>query len=99
MTRRVRRSPEAARAHILETAARRLQQFGVKGLSIKEVAADAGINHGTVLHHFGNADGMREALLQSMTGDLIDQMSAIMDSGAPTDELIVALFELLSSSG
>ena len=56
---RIRRNPEEARALILAAAGKRLEEHGLRGLNIKDVADDSGIKHGTLLHHFGSAEGMR----------------------------------------
>jgi len=96
---RTRRSPAQAKAEILQVAADRLGKHGLRGLNIKDIAEEAGMNHGTLLHHFGSAEEMRSELLEIMTADLISRMIQIMDSGAQPGELIQALFELLSTSG
>ncbi|MFT4854420.1 MAG: AcrR family transcriptional regulator [Cyclobacteriaceae bacterium] len=96
---RVRRSPEEARRLILDTAGKRLAEFGIKGLNIKDIAADSGINHGTLLHHFGSAEGMRNALLVKLSEELINEMSMILTSGAPPAQLFMELFRLMSQTG
>jgi AcrR family transcriptional regulator len=96
---RVRRTPEEAKQLILEAAQQRLIEFGIRGLTIKDVAADTNINHGTLLHHFGSAEGMRIALLSKMTGELIEDMSKLLASEPTTGGSIVRLFELMNSTG
>src|SRR6478736_553059 len=59
---RVRRDAETARAAILEATEKRLVHVGPSGIRLQEVAADAGVSHPTVLHHFGS----REALVQAV---------------------------------
>jgi AcrR family transcriptional regulator len=96
---RVRRSPKEARRLILETAGKRLAELGNKGLNIKDTAADSGINHGTLLHHFGSAEGMRNALLVKLSEEHINEMSIILTSGAPPVQRFMALFRLMSQTG
>jgi len=96
---RVRRSPEEARSLILDTAGKRLAEHGIRGLNIKDIAADSGINHGTLLHHFGSAEGMRNALLVKLSEELINEMSMILTSGAPPEQLFIELFRLMSQTG
>ena len=84
---------------ILDAAALRLEKYGIRGLNIKDVAKDAGINHGTLLHHFGSADKMRVALLMRMSENLVADMAEILNSGSSTETLIVELFRLMSQSG
>lgn len=96
---RIRRTPEQARTVILQAATMRLEKYGIRGLNIKDVAKDTGINHGTLLHHFGSADGMRAALLTNLSEQLIDDMAKILNSGVEPNQLIVELFRLMSHSG
>ena len=70
-SKRVRRSPEAARQLILSTAADRLANMGLTGLNISGVAEAAGMSHATVIHHFGSTTAMRQALLSYMTTALL----------------------------
>ena len=84
---------------ILVIAGKRLETHGIRGLNIKDIAQDAGINHGTLLHHFGSAEGMRTALLTNLTAALIADMSAILNSDAPADTIFMELFRLMSQSG
>jgi AcrR family transcriptional regulator len=96
---RKRRSPQEARELILNAAQSRLSAFGVRGLTIKDVAADTDINHGTLLHHFGSAEGMRIALLTRMTNSLTADMSLILESNPGPESSIEALFDLMSKTG
>lgn len=96
---RVRRTPEEARKIILDVAAIRLSEHGLKGLNIKDIAEDAGINHGTVLHHFGSADQMRTSLLNQMTRQLVNEMSRILNDHSSTQSVFEALFHMMSQSG
>ena len=68
---RRRRTPEQARAAILEVARQRLGEHGLDGLNVVDVARDTGISHATLIHHFGTADGMRSALVSHMTSQLL----------------------------
>jgi AcrR family transcriptional regulator len=61
--RRVRRTAEAARAAILAAAQRRLLAAGPDGLRLQEIAADVGISHPAILHHFGSREGLVEAVV------------------------------------
>lgn len=98
---RVRRTPEQARRLILDTAAQRLAQRGLKGLHVQDVARDAGISHATLLHHFGSADGMQRALMGDMTTRLVEEVVAALEDQAVDDEVAVvrALFETLAKGG
>lgn len=96
---RIRRTPEEAKALILEVAASRLAEMGLEGLNIAGVARAAGMSHATVIHHFGSTAAMREALLQKMTQELLaDVMSALAHHESPA-RVLDRLFDMLSRDG
>src|SRR5688572_20963460 len=65
-----RRSADEAQRVILDAAEQRLAQVGPAGLRLQEVAADAGIAHPTILHHFGSREGLIHAVVQRALGAL-----------------------------
>jgi len=50
------------RAAIMDAVEKRLQEVGPVGIRLQDVAADVGVSHPTVLHHFGS----REELLRQI---------------------------------
>jgi AcrR family transcriptional regulator len=80
--RRIRRTPEQAREAILDAARRRLLADGVDGLRVADVAADAGMSHATLLHHFGTGEAMRAALAARMGAELLAELLSMLD-GSP----------------
>jgi AcrR family transcriptional regulator len=60
---RKRRTAEESRTAILDAAERRLVASGPGGIRLQEVAADVGVSHPTVLHHFGSREGLVEAVV------------------------------------
>jgi AcrR family transcriptional regulator len=60
---RTRRTAEEARNAILDAAEKRLVEAGPAGIRLQEVAADVGVSHPTVLHHFGSREGLIEAVV------------------------------------
>ena len=96
---RLRRTPDEAKALIMDVAAERLRRLGLDGLNISGVAEAAGISHATVIHHFGSTGAMRESLLRKMTGDLLsDVMEALQYQQSP-DKVLERLFGTLSRAG
>lgn len=81
-SRRIRRSPEAARDNILVAAEGLLLDHGPQALKLVDVAKAAGVSHATVLHHFGSIDGVQTALAETMIRQLVDQ---ILLAGRPLD--------------
>src|SRR5258707_8723895 len=60
---RRRRSAAETRLAILEAAERRLLDKGPDAIRLQEIAADAGISHPAILHHFGSREGLVEAMI------------------------------------
>lgn len=98
---RKRRSAEEAKQMILEAAQARLARYGIEGLNIVDVAADAGMSHATLIHHFGNTNDMRRALVHHMTDRLLRDVINVLRSDPAFDAqaLMRDLFEALSKGG
>lgn len=54
----------ARQLEILDGAARVFARRGFRGGSLREVAAESGVAHGTIVHHFGTKDNLLIALLE-----------------------------------
>jgi AcrR family transcriptional regulator len=61
---RIRRTPEAAREHILEAARRLLIEEGPRSLKLQRVGKAAGMSHASVVHYFGSIDGLTLAMVK-----------------------------------
>ena len=55
------RGPEAVRASLIKAARELLAEVGPNLMSVRSVAAKAGVNHGLVHHYFGGKRGLIEA--------------------------------------
>src|SRR5712692_8227804 len=77
-TRRVRRAPEEARRLILEAAEALIVRSGPQGLRLQDIAADAGISHPLILHHFASRAGLIRALTRQAAAELKDRLVAAM---------------------
>src|SRR5688572_13499763 len=60
---RVRRSAVVAHEQILDAADKRLAAHGPQGIRLQEIAADVGVSHPTILHHFGSREALVEAVV------------------------------------
>ena len=101
---RRRRTADAARREILEAAERRLAQSGPSGLRLQDIAADVGISHPAVLHHFGSREGLVHAVIQqaiiALQEDLVRSLSETQKGDAPDSAaLFEHVFETLSDRG
>ena len=74
--RRVRRSPEEARRLILETAQALIDRTGPEGLRLQDIAAEAGISHPLILHHFKSRAGLVRALTRQTAAEFKDRLVA-----------------------
>src|SRR5437879_2351895 len=72
--RRVRRTPEEAKRLILETAQALIARTGPQGLRLQDIAAEAGISHPLILHHFGSRAGLVRALTREAAAELKDRL-------------------------
>lgn len=102
METRRRRKPEEARAEILDAAERRLAAAGPAALRLQEIAADVGISHPAVLHHFGSREALVHAVvdraMQRLEQDLVQAFAAT--AGAPGPEaLLDRVYETLADRG
>ncbi len=99
VNKRQRRSPEAARSLLLDTAEQRLAEMGLEGLNVAGVAKAAGMSHATLLHHFGNAAGMRQALVERMGERLVGDAMGAIEGGGDLDAVVRELFDVMSTHG
>ena len=89
---------ETARALILDATEKRLAEVGPAGIRLQEVAADAGVSHPTVLHHFGSRGELVEAViarsLRAINASLVEAIGA--SSG--DDEKLEGLFDAVAAA-
>jgi AcrR family transcriptional regulator len=83
---RRRRTAEEARDEILDSAERRLREGGPDAIRLQEIAADVGISHPAVLHHFGSREGLVEAVCERAMSKLEAELLAVMTKGSETGE-------------
>jgi AcrR family transcriptional regulator len=78
---RRRRSPEEARTEILDAAERLLRTQGPDGVRISKVAAEAGMSHPGLLHHFGSAEHLAEALHERLSRQIREDLLGLLAGG------------------
>lgn len=100
---RVRRTSEEARRVILDAAERRLADLGPEGIRLQDIAADVGISHPTILHHFESRDGLVLALTQRTTEQLRADLFAAFSNPNARDAdmhpILNRVFDVLSKQG
>lgn len=93
---RIRRTPEEAKALILRAAEQRLEAVGPEGLKIAEIAHIAGVTHSTILHHFGSAEGLRASLAEKMVERLLGEILEVLGTENPVADDHKVLFKVFS---
>ncbi|NNM78315.1 TetR family transcriptional regulator [Sphingomonas sp. ID1715] len=83
-------SPEASRSAALAAARDLLLEAGPQAVTLKAVASRMGRTHANLLHHFGSAAGLQQALMATMaeriTGEIgAAVMKARAGQGSPRD--------------
>lgn len=92
---RRRRSAEEARRVILDAAQKRLTEGGPEAVRLQAIAADVGVSHPAILHHFGSRDGLLEALESRAMASLRDDLLRPGSTGEALDRV----FETLGDQG
>ena len=82
---RTRRNPEKTRKAILDVAGKMMALDGPEGLSVSQIAQQAGVNRGTAYHHFQTREQLIAATMQHVSQRLHDEVFAHRD---PEDRLL-----------
>ena len=83
---RRRLSPVDARGAALDAARALLIDHGPQGVTLKAVAARIGRTHATLLHHFGSAVGLQQALIARMAEEITSTIrDAVLAHVPPPD--------------
>jgi AcrR family transcriptional regulator len=102
-TPRKRRTAEEARAAILDATERRLVAAGPGGIRLQDVAAEVGVSHPTVLHHFGSREALVEAVvvraLDGLQADVMTALAAAPEGEGQVAALLDGVFAALSARG
>jgi AcrR family transcriptional regulator len=72
-------SAAATREAILDAAIALYREVGLPNATLKAIAARADVSRGTILHHFGDADGLLDATLVRIMADLDIPGERILD--------------------
>lgn len=99
---RTRRSPEEAKRLILDAAEVQLREHGPAGLRLQEVAAAAGVSHPTILHHFGNREGLVSAIVERTVDrvgqDIVQTLEAAGGRDVGPGELLERIYAVLQEN-
>ena len=100
---RVRRNADASRTAILDATERQLVAHGPAAIRLQEVAAEVGVAHPTILHHFGSRERLVTEVVQrriaAMNGDVLEAVQAgVIDHGV-VGPLLDRLFAAFADGG
>ncbi|QES05176.1 TetR family transcriptional regulator [Streptomyces venezuelae] len=85
---RIRKTPEARRAEIVETAARVALTEGLECVTLRRIAEELAVRPGLISHYFPSADDLvAEAFSVAATGELDALLPAERPHGTPTQYL------------
>ena len=100
---RRRRSAEDAKRAILDAAEARFAARGPAGIRLQEIAADVGVSHPAILHHFGSREDLMRAVIERALGGLREEVLATLTTSDPSQVdvamLIERVFEILGAHG
>jgi AcrR family transcriptional regulator len=86
----VQKAPRAdgasTRALILEAARRRLVEGGYANLNVREIAADAGVNHALIGYHFRGKQQLVLAVLDEANNRLLERQARMYDASASASD-------------
>jgi AcrR family transcriptional regulator len=78
-----------ARARIRDAALGQLADRGLKGTSLREIAAEAGVTPGLVQHHYGSKEGLRAACDAYVLDIIRLQATELVDERRVGDETFI----------
>jgi len=101
---RLRPEPGRARDAILDAAERRLREAGPGAIRLQDVAAEVGVSHPAVLHHFGSREGLVRAVvgraIAKLQDDLARALARQLERGQPDGAaMFERVFEVLFDEG
>jgi AcrR family transcriptional regulator len=100
---RKRLSPEESRDAALDAARALLVESGPQAVTLKAVAARIGRTHANLLHHFGSAAGLQNALIERMaefiSTTIRETVLRARDSDQNPGEVVDLAFEAFGAGG
>ncbi|WP_370248717.1 TetR/AcrR family transcriptional regulator [Nocardioides sp.] len=76
----------ATRAALVAAARPLFAARGFAGVGTDELASAAGVTRGALYHQFGGKEGLFEAVVQAVHGDVVDRLASALGTGPQLDE-------------
>jgi len=77
------RGKSAVRAALMQAAGIMLSRHGITGVSVRDIAQEAKVNHGLIHRHFGSKDRLVQETVQSLS----DRIAGQLGPAAPDESL------------
>jgi TetR/AcrR family transcriptional regulator, transcriptional repressor of bet genes len=87
-----RESPAERRRHLGEAVLRCILKHGHAGISVRQVAKEAGVSLGLIRHHFGEFDELVTHAFDMTTDTLFDAIGKAIDRSDPTPQARLDVF-------
>ncbi len=68
------RSGDLGRQQLIEAAAQTIYKFGYHDATVARIAQESGLSAGNIHYHFGGKEGLLEATMRALLGDIHDSM-------------------------
>lgn len=81
-----REAPEDRRRQLGEAALRCIVKHGNAGVSVRQIAAEAGVTQGLITHHFGEINELVAYAFDIMSTGLLQQILKAVDEADPTPQ-------------
>ncbi len=82
------RGADAVRAALIDATEKLCAERSPAQVSVRDIAAEAGVNHGQIHHYFGSKEGLVAATLERLDGAIADQV--ITGHGLEASKLVAA---------
>ena len=93
---------EAVKAALIDSASQLFAQRGIAGVSVRDIAQNAQVNHGLVHRHFGSKDRLVEAVLDFLSQEVHLQLEKQMDqdhTSSSLNDFLIGLFQNTEALG
>lgn len=81
---------EAAALTLLQTAEECFERYGVRRVTMDEIAATAGVSRPTLYRYFGDRDSLIKAIVAHRAGKLVGKVHRVLDQQPTLEDKLVA---------
>ncbi|MBX3024586.1 TetR/AcrR family transcriptional regulator [bacterium] len=100
---RRRRSADDAKRAILDAAEARVASGGPASVRLQDIAADVGVSHPAILHHFGSREDLLRAVMEralaALRADLLATLTTTGEAHIDVTAQIERVFDVLGGHG